>query len=58
MTRIAIAGGGLAGSLVALALANRRPDVDFVLVEQGDVFGGNHTWSSSTAMSPTNNAGS
>ncbi|QIL02107.1 lycopene beta-cyclase CrtY [Sphingomonas sinipercae] len=45
MTRIAIAGGGLAGSLVALALANRRPDVDFVLVEQGDRFGGNHTWS-------------
>ena len=40
-----IAGGGLAGSLAALALARDRPDVDFLLLEGGDRFGGNHTWS-------------
>ena len=48
MTRdgpLTIAGGGLAGCLVALALAKLRPDVDFVLVEQGERFGGNHVWS-------------
>ncbi|MEO7601768.1 MAG: lycopene beta-cyclase CrtY [Sphingomicrobium sp.] len=45
MSRVIIAGGGLAGGLVALALATRRPDVDVTLVEQGDAFGGNHTWS-------------
>ena len=28
-----------------MALAKRRPDVDILLVEQGEVFGGNHTWS-------------
>lgn len=45
MTRLIIAGGGLAGGLAALALAKRRPDVDLLLVEQGEAFGGNHTWS-------------
>ncbi len=40
-----IAGGGLAGGLAALALATRRPDVRFVLLEQGPEFGGNHVWS-------------
>ena len=40
-----IAGGGLAGGLAALALSKRRPDVQFVVVEQGAGFGGNHTWS-------------
>ena len=45
MTRIIIAGGGLAGCLAAIALAKRRPDVDFLLVEQGAQFGGKHTWS-------------
>jgi lycopene beta-cyclase len=45
MSRIIIAGGGLAGSLAALALARRRPDVEFLLLEQGATFGGNHTWS-------------
>ena len=45
MSRIIIAGGGLAGSLAALALARRRPDVEFLLLEQGAAFGGNHTWS-------------
>lgn len=40
-----IAGGGLAGCLAALALAERRPDVPLLLVEQGESFGGNHVWS-------------
>lgn len=42
---VAIVGGGLAGSLIALALAERRPDVRVLLVESGDRFGGNHVWS-------------
>ena len=40
-----IVGGGLAGSLAALAIAARRPDVPLLLVEAGAAFGGNHTWS-------------
>ncbi len=43
--RLIIAGGGLAGGLAALALAERRPDLDFLIVEAGDGFGGNHVWS-------------
>ena len=42
---IAIAGGGLAGGLIALALNQRRPDLDVVLFEAGDAPGGNHRWS-------------
>lgn len=42
---IAILGGGLAGGLVALALRRTRPDLALMLVEQGDVLGGNHVWS-------------
>lgn len=42
---LAIIGGGLAGGLIALAFAERRPDVSLLLVEQGAVFGGNHLWS-------------
>ena len=45
LTRLIIAGGGLAGCLSALALSRRRPDIALVLVEQGDRFGGNHIWS-------------
>ena len=40
-----IVGGGLAGSLAALAIAERRSDVPLLLVEAGDCFGGNHVWS-------------
>src|SRR5687767_6919778 len=43
--RLIIAGGGLAGCLAALALAERRPDVSFLLIEEGARFGGNHVWS-------------
>lgn len=40
-----ILGGGLAGSLTALALARHRPDLRLALVEQGRTLGGNHLWS-------------
>jgi lycopene beta-cyclase len=42
---VVIAGGGLAGSLAALALAKLRPEIELLLVEQGGTFGGNHIWS-------------
>lgn len=40
-----IVGGGLAGSLAALALARAQPDLPVLLLEAGCHFGGNHTWS-------------
>jgi lycopene beta-cyclase len=40
-----IVGGGLAGSLAALAIADRRPETPLLLVEAGESFGGNHVWS-------------
>lgn len=42
---LAIAGGGLAGGLIALALAARRPSIRVVLVDEGASLGGNHIWS-------------
>lgn len=45
MSRIVIIGGGLSGSLAALAVARRRPKTELLLLEQGESFGGNHTWS-------------
>lgn len=42
---ILIAGGGLAGCLAALALAERRPDLSVIIVEAGEALGGNHVWS-------------
>ncbi|SEJ65575.1 lycopene beta-cyclase [Sphingomonas sp. OV641] len=42
---LAIVGGGLAGGLIAMALAARRPEVKIRLVEGGDTLGGNHVWS-------------
>jgi lycopene beta-cyclase len=42
---VAIAGGGLAGGLIALALAARRPDVSVIVVDEGESLGGNHIWS-------------
>lgn len=40
-----IVGGGLAGSLAALVLAEQRPDLKLLLVEGGSNFGGDHIWS-------------
>ena len=40
-----ILGGGLAGGLCALALAERRPEFEIVLVEPAAAIGGNHLWS-------------
>lgn len=42
---VAIVGGGLSGGLIALALRQARPELDVVLVEAGDMLGGNHRWS-------------
>ncbi|WP_095012851.1 lycopene beta-cyclase CrtY [Tsuneonella mangrovi] len=42
---VAIAGGGLAGGLVALALHRARPELRLTLVESGETLGGNHRWS-------------
>ncbi|QIK95168.1 lycopene beta-cyclase CrtY [Sphingomonas sp. HDW15A] len=42
---LVIVGGGLAGALAALALAERRPELPLLLVEGGETFGGNHVWS-------------
>ena len=42
---VAIVGAGLAGGLIALALAGRHPGLDLRLVDAGAVVGGNHLWS-------------
>jgi lycopene beta-cyclase len=42
---IAIIGGGLAGGLIALALAEKRPELDVRIIEGSSVLGGNHLWS-------------
>ncbi len=42
---IAIIGGGLSGGLIALALAEKRPDLRVALVEAQANLGGNHIWS-------------
>lgn len=42
---VAIVGGGLAGGLIARALADRRGEIDVRLIEAGPKLGGNHIWS-------------
>jgi lycopene beta-cyclase len=44
-TDIAILGGGLAGGLIALALAARRPELRVTVFEAGERCGGDHVWS-------------
>jgi len=42
---VAIVGGGLAGGLIALALAKKRPGCVIKVIEGGRTLGGNHLWS-------------
>lgn len=42
---LAIVGGGLAGGLIALALAARHPGARLLLIEGEATLGGNHVWS-------------
>ncbi len=42
---LAIAGGGLAGGLIALALREKRPDLKVAVVEAEKYCGGHHLWS-------------
>lgn len=42
---LVIVGGGLAGGLAALALAERRPELPVAIIEAGEAIGGNHLWS-------------
>jgi len=53
---IAIVGGGLAGGLIALALARLRPDVRVLVIEAGERAGGNHVWSFFAADLPPGGA--
>ena len=41
-----LVGGGLANGLIALRLAETRPELRVAIVEAADRLGGNHTWSS------------
>jgi len=40
-----LVGAGLANSLIAARLMERRPQLRFLMLEAGDCIGGNHTWS-------------
>ena len=42
---VAVLGGGLAGGLIALALAKLRPELHVAVIERGAALGGNHVWS-------------
>ncbi|HVF93246.1 MAG TPA: lycopene beta-cyclase CrtY [Sphingomonas sp.] len=42
---VAILGGGLAGGLIALALARRHPTLDVRVIDAAATLGGNHLWS-------------
>lgn len=43
--KVLLVGGGLANGIIAKLLRDRRPDVDFLVIEQGETLGGEHTWS-------------
>ncbi len=42
---LVLVGGGLANLLLAWRIADLRPDLTFLIIEQGPAVGGNHTWS-------------
>ncbi|HAU22362.1 MAG TPA: lycopene cyclase [Erythrobacter sp.] len=54
---IVIVGGGLAGSLTAVSLREKRPELPILLIEADERFGGNHTWSFFDDDIPTDAAG-
>ena len=43
--RVIFVGGGLANGLAAYRLHQRRPDIEWLILERGDRLGGDHTWS-------------
>jgi len=43
---IVLVGGGLSNGLIALRLAQLRPEISVAIVEAGDTIGGDHIWSS------------
>lgn len=43
--KITIIGGGLWGGMLAWMLSKKCPDAEFVLYEESENLGGNHTWS-------------
>jgi len=43
---IVLVGGGLSNGLIALRLAQLRPEISVAIVEAGDAIGGDHIWSS------------
>ncbi len=45
MFDLILVGGGLANGLIAYRLRQLRPTLRLLLVEQGEMLGGNHTWS-------------
>ena len=53
---ILIAGGGLAGSLAALAMARHRPEVPLLIVEERETFGGDGYRASSPTPSSARTA--
>lgn len=42
---LAVLGGGLAGGLIALAMAAHRPELSVMVIERGEKLGGHHVWS-------------
>ncbi|WP_336933994.1 lycopene cyclase family protein, partial [Atlantibacter hermannii] len=40
-----LVGAGLANGLIAWRLQQVRPELNVLLIEQGEAAGGNHTWS-------------
>ncbi len=53
---ILLVGGGLANSLLAARLHERRPKLRFLILEAGEALGGNHTWSfHASDLSPEQN---
>lgn len=44
MHDVVIVGGGLSGGLLAWSLKTRIPDIDLVVIDSQEQFGGNHTW--------------